>query len=61
MTAWLSTCGGRGRIGVSSLVSMARENEWNAINIYRFEHGKVIETWQLLDVWGLIRQMGQAS
>jgi predicted ester cyclase len=35
--------------------------EWNAINIYRFEDGKVIETWQLLDVWGLMRQMRQAS
>jgi len=35
--------------------------EWNAINIYRFEDGKVIETWQLLDVWGLMRQMRQES
>ena len=35
--------------------------EWNGINIYRFEDGKVIETWQLLDVWGLMRQMRQAS
>ena len=35
--------------------------QWNAINIYRFEDGKVIETWQLLDVWGLMRQMSQAS
>lgn len=35
--------------------------EWNAINIYRFEDGKVIETWQLLDVWGLMRQMRQVS
>lgn len=35
--------------------------EWNVINIYRFEDGKVIETWQLLDVWGLMRQMRQAS
>ena len=35
--------------------------KWNAINIYRFEDGKVIETWQLLDVWGLMRQMRQAS
>jgi predicted ester cyclase len=35
--------------------------EWNAINIYRFEDGKVIETWQLLDVWSLMRQMRQAS
>jgi len=31
--------------------------EWNGINIYRFEEGKVIETWQLIDVWGLMRQM----
>jgi predicted ester cyclase len=35
--------------------------EWNGINIHRFEDGKVIETWQLLDVWGLLRQMRQAS
>ncbi len=35
--------------------------EWNGINIYRFEDGKVIETWQLLDVWSLMRQMRQAS
>ena len=35
--------------------------EWNGINIYRFEDGKVIETWQLLDVWGLMRQMSQTS
>jgi predicted ester cyclase len=35
--------------------------EWNVINIYRFEDGKVIKTWQLLDVWGLMRQMRQAS
>ena len=35
--------------------------EWNGINIYRFEDGKVIETWQLLDVWGLMRQMHQES
>jgi predicted ester cyclase len=35
--------------------------EWNGINIYRFEDGKVIETWQLVDVWGLMRQMRQAS
>ena len=32
--------------------------EWNAINIYRFEGGKLIETWQLSDIWGLMRQMG---
>lgn len=35
--------------------------EWNGINIYRFEDAKVIETWQLVDVWGLMRQMRQAS
>jgi predicted ester cyclase len=34
--------------------------EWNAINIYRFKDGKWIETWQLADVWGLMRQMGRA-
>jgi predicted ester cyclase len=35
--------------------------EWNGINIYRFEDGKVIETWQLIDVWGLMRQMRRTS
>lgn len=35
--------------------------QWNVINIYRFEDGKVIETWQLLDVWGLMGQMCQTS
>ena len=35
--------------------------QWNVINIYRFEDGKVIENWQLLDVWGLMRQMRQES
>ena len=35
--------------------------EWNGINIYRFEDGKVIKTWQLLDVWGLMRQMRRTS
>lgn len=34
--------------------------EWNAINIYRFKDGKAVETWQLADVWGLLRQMGGA-
>lgn len=34
--------------------------EWSAINIYRFQDGKGIETWQLVDVWGLMRQMGRA-
>lgn len=38
-----------------------RRIEWNGINIYRFEDGKVIETWQLLDVWGLMRQMRHES
>jgi predicted ester cyclase len=35
--------------------------EWNGINIYRFAEGKVIETWQLVDVWGLMRQIRQES
>ena len=39
----------------------AKRMEWNAINIYRFEDGKIIENWQLLDVWGLMRQMCQES
>jgi predicted ester cyclase len=34
--------------------------EWNAINIYRFKDGKGIESWQLIDVWGLMRQMSTA-
>jgi predicted ester cyclase len=43
------------------LAGTGKRIEWNGINIYRFEDGKVIETWQLLDVWGLMRQMRQAS
>ena len=43
------------------LAGTGKRIEWNGINIYRFEEGKVIETWQLLDVWGLMRQMRQAS
>ena len=38
-----------------------RQIECNVINIYRFEDGKVIETWQLVDVWGLTRQMRQGG
>jgi predicted ester cyclase len=43
------------------LAGTGKRIEWNGINIYRFEDGKVIETWQLLDVWGLMRQMRQTS
>jgi predicted ester cyclase len=43
------------------VASTGKRIEWNGINIYRFEDGKVIETWQLLDVWGLVRQMRQES
>jgi predicted ester cyclase len=43
------------------VASTGRRIEWNGINIYRFENGKVIETWQLIDVWGLMRQMSQGG
>lgn len=41
------------------VASTGKQLEWNAINIYRFKDGKTIETWQLLDVWGIMRQMGR--
>ncbi|MBI2854784.1 MAG: ester cyclase [Chloroflexi bacterium] len=33
--------------------------EVNAVNLYRIKDGKIAETWQLLDVWGLMRQLGK--
>jgi len=32
--------------------------EVDGINIYRFADGKLAETWQLADVWSLLRQVG---
>jgi len=32
--------------------------EYNQINLYRFEEGKIAETWQLMDVAGFMRQIG---
>jgi steroid delta-isomerase-like uncharacterized protein len=32
--------------------------EINGIHIYRISGEKVVETWQLADVWGLMRQVG---
>ena len=34
--------------------------EMNGINLYRLVEGKIAETWQLGDVWGLMRQVGAA-
>lgn len=44
-----------------SVAGTGKRIQWNAINIYRFQDGKVIENWQLLDVWGLMCQMRQAG
>ncbi|MBI2852110.1 MAG: ester cyclase [Chloroflexi bacterium] len=33
--------------------------EISGINIYRVVDGKLAETWQLLDIWGLMRQLGK--
>jgi len=30
----------------------------SAINIYRFSDGKIAETWQLADIYGLMQQIG---
>jgi predicted ester cyclase len=30
---------------------------WKGINIYRIENGKLVETWQLADIAGLMRQL----
>ena len=35
-----------------------RAVSWKGINIYRIEHGKLAETWQLADIAGLMRQLG---
>lgn len=35
--------------------------EFNAINIYRLAEGKIVETWQLMDVWGFMSQVGAVS
>ncbi len=35
--------------------------EWNGINIYRLVDGKVVETWQLGDLLGILQQMGAVS
>ncbi|MBI4311991.1 MAG: ester cyclase [Chloroflexi bacterium] len=34
--------------------------QFNGINLYRLIDGKLAETWQLADVWGLMRQVGAA-
>lgn len=34
--------------------------EVHQVNLYRVKDGKIAETWQLLDVWGLMRQLGKA-
>lgn len=34
--------------------------EINGINLYRLVEGKIAETWQLGDIWGLMRQVGAA-
>ena len=53
------TCDLRGEfLGVAGT---GKRIQWKAINIYRFQDGKVIETWQLLDVWSLMRQIRQAG
>jgi predicted ester cyclase len=38
-----------------------RRVTWNGINIYRRLDGKVVETWQLADHLGILRQMGAVS
>jgi len=35
--------------------------ELNQINLYRFEEGKIAETWQLMDVLGFMRQTGAST
>jgi predicted ester cyclase len=34
--------------------------EINGINIYRLAEGKIIETWQMADYWGLLHAVGKA-
>lgn len=35
--------------------------EYNQINLYSFEEGKIAETWQLMDVAGFMRQIGAST
>ena len=38
--------------------STGKKVELNQINLYRFEEGRIAETWQLMDVAGFMRQIG---
>jgi len=44
-----------------SVAATGKQLEWNAIYIYRFKDGKAIETWQLSDIWGIMRQIGKVK
>ena len=43
---------------VLGIAPTGKRVEFSAINIYRLEHGKIAETWQLPDVWGFMSQVG---
>lgn len=40
------------------VVASGRRLQISAINIYRFSDGKIAETWQLLDIYGFMHQIG---
>ena len=40
------------------IAATGKKVTWAGINIYRWEGGKVAETWQLLDALGLMQQLG---
>jgi predicted ester cyclase len=35
-----------------------REVRWTCVDIYRFEHGRIVESWTQQDVVGALRQFG---
>ena len=38
-----------------------RRVEFSGINIYRLEHGKIAETWQMADVFGFMTEVGAVN
>ena len=40
------------------IAATGRPIDYREVNIYRFEDGRIAETWQLADIWGLMQQMG---
>jgi len=39
------------------VVATGKRIEWNGITIYWLDDDKLTDSWQLIDVWGIMRQM----